>query len=174
MKPWIKRSLFAVAGITLLASAFTVGAFRGHHGWGPHSLSEEDATRMKGRMVERAADKLSLDSAQKTKLNTLADQLQAQRLALMAGSHPPGAELAALLQSPTFDRQKAQALVDSKTATVKNASPALIAAFGDFYDSLKPAQQQKLRQFMDRRGHGHDHGRRHVEGHSEDRQGTRG
>ena len=172
MKPWIKRSLFAVAGVTLLASAFTAGAFRSHHGWGPHSLSEEDASRMKGRMVERAADKLGLDGVQKAKLNALADQLQAQRLALLAGTPSPRAELTALLQGPAFDRQKAQALVDSKTAAVKTGSPALIAAFGDFYDSLKPAQQQKLRQWMDRRGH--NHGGHHGEGHGENHQGTRG
>jgi hypothetical protein len=30
----------------------------------------------------------------------------------------------------------------------------LIAAFGDFYDSLKPEQQQKVREFMQRGRHG--------------------
>jgi periplasmic protein CpxP/Spy len=37
---------------------------------------------------------------------------------------------------------------------VRGKSPELIAAAGEFYDSLKPEQQQKVRDFMAKRGFG--------------------
>ena len=43
---------------------------------------------------------------------------------------------------------------DAKTAAVQSKSPELIAAVGDFYDSLRPEQQQKVREFMQRGRHG--------------------
>ena len=52
----------------------------------------------------------------------------------------------------TFDRAKAKALIDDKTGADQSKSPELIAAIGDFYDSLKPEQQEKVREFMARRG----------------------
>jgi hypothetical protein len=35
---------------------------------------------------------------------------------------------------------------------LQNKSPEVIAALADFYDSLNPAQQQKVRDFMEHRG----------------------
>lgn len=170
MKTWIKRSLWAAGGVALLATAFTAGAVRGHGGWGWHSASPEDLQRMKTHLVDRAAKKLDLDAAQKTKLATLADQVQAQRSAWLAGQADPRTEMTALLQGPRFDRQRAQAWVDGKTAVVKTASPALITAFGDFYDSLKPEQQAQLRESAARWGH---HGRGERGGRGE-RHGDKG
>ena len=61
-----------------------------------------------------------------------------------------------LVAGEKFEREKAQALVGSKVAAVTAGSPQVIAAFGDFYDSLSPAQQAKVREFLDRRrGWGH-------------------
>jgi len=62
-----------------------------------------------------------------------------------------------LVAGPTFDRVKAKAFVDAKTSAIQTKSPELIAAFGDFYDSLKPEQQQKVREFMSRGRHGWHH-----------------
>ena len=42
-------------------------------------------------------------------------------------------------------------------AAVNAKSPEVIAAFGDFYDGLTPAQQAKVRDFLERRGHGWGH-----------------
>ena len=39
--------------------------------------------------------------------------------------------------APTFDRARAQALVDAKTAAVRARAREVIAAAGDFYDSLQ-------------------------------------
>jgi Spy/CpxP family protein refolding chaperone len=59
-----------------------------------------------------------------------------------------------LVAGEKFDRTKAQAMVGEKMAVVGAKSPELIAAFGDFYDSLSPEQQAKVRDFMQHRRHG--------------------
>lgn len=153
MRPWIKRTLAGLFGASLLFTAFAAGAWRSHHGWGGHAMSDEDAARVKTRVVERIGDKLELDAAQRAKLGVLADRLHEQRKAIAGPAQNPRAEVMGLVAGPTFDRAKAQALVESKTQAVGVGSPLVIAALGDFYDSLKPEQQAKVREFMERRGH---------------------
>ena len=41
--------------------------------------------------------------------------------------------------------------MQQKTDAVRTGSPEVIAAMGDFYDSLNPAQQQQVRDFMQKR-----------------------
>jgi hypothetical protein len=94
MKPWIKRTLFGLFGVSLLVGGLTACGHR--HGY--------------------------------------------------------GADLKALVAGDKFDKTRAQALVTEKTAAVTTKSPEVIAALADFYDSLNPAQQQKVREFMDKRG----------------------
>lgn len=153
MKTWMRRTLIGVLGAGVLfgglAACSHQGGWRGHGGWG--AMSEADATKMRERMVERIGSKLELDGAQKAKLGTLADKLREQRQALVAGGDPR-AEFAAVISGPQFDRQKAQSLVQAKTGAVQAKSPEVIAAMADFYDSLKPEQQAKVREFMQSRG----------------------
>jgi hypothetical protein len=78
----------------------------------------------------------------------LADKLQEQRAALKGKTVNPRAEVEALVAGDKFDRARAQALVTEKTAAITGKSPEVIAAAGDFYDSLTPAQQTKVREFM--------------------------
>ena len=102
-------------------------------------------------MVERVSAKLDLNDEQKAKLAVLSGKMQAQRQALR-GSADPRAEMQSLVAGAQFDRAKAQALVQQKTDALRSGSPEVIAALGDFYDSLNPAQQQKVREFMSHRG----------------------
>ena len=81
----------------------------------------------------------------------LADKLHEQRAAMMGQSKDPRAELQALVAGDKFDKARAQTLVSEKTAAIQARSPEVIAALADFYDSLNPAQQQKVREFMQRR-----------------------
>lgn len=156
MKPWLKRTLIGAAGLSLLATALasTGGCSMRHHG----PMSDADITQMKERLVEKAGRHLDLDDAQKARLNVLAERLQDQRKAFMGGATNPRAEFGALFAGPAFDRAKAQALVEAKTTAVATQSPAVIAALGDFYDSLRPEQQQKLRDMMNRGGRHGWHG----------------
>jgi periplasmic protein CpxP/Spy len=71
----------------------------------------------------------------------------------VAGGNPRD-EVQSLVAGTSFDRAKAKALVDAKTGAISAKSPELIAAFGDFYDSLRPEQQAKVREFMSRGRHG--------------------
>ena len=138
-----------------------MGMGMGHHG----QPTEADMQKHRDRMVERATTELSLDTAQKAKLVTLIDTVHAKRMAMVAakadaksdakggmngGGMVPRAEMHALLKGDKFDRAGAQALVDQKANTLRTSAPEVITAMGDFYDSLKPEQQAKVRVFMER------------------------
>lgn len=146
MRSWIRRSLFGAAGLALVAAG--VGGCAYQRDW--HGNSAEFRTKM----VERVGDKLELDAAQKQKLSVLAEKLQAQRESLRAGNDPR-AQFRQLFAGDKLDQAGAARLVEEKTNAVKNGSPEVIAAAADFFDNLRPDQQQKVREFMDRRGRGH-------------------
>lgn len=153
MKTWIKRSLVAVGVSTLLLG--TLAACGSHHRRG--SWTDAQVSEMRGKAIERISRKLDLTAAQKPKLEALADALMAQRLALLgtaAGAQGVDArgELRALIAGATFDRSKAQSLLQSKTAAVQAQGPGVIEAMADFFDSLTPAQQTQVREMTDRRG----------------------
>ncbi|MFT4193347.1 Spy/CpxP family protein refolding chaperone [Ottowia sp.] len=150
MKPWIRRSLIGLAGATIALGGLTACGHRMHHGgWGADATPEQ-AAQWRGKVVERIAGKLDLNAEQKAKLTVLGDKLHAQRLAVR-GATDPRAEVQSLIAGRQFDRAKAQALVQQKADAVKSGSPEVIAALGDFYDSLDAAQQQKVRDFIERR-----------------------
>lgn len=152
MRPWLQRTLIGIFGISLVAGSLAACSHRPHGPWGAH-MTEAERTEMRGRMVEKASRKLDLDTTQKAKLTALADTLAAQRKAMLANGGEPYTGLKALIAGAQFDRARAQALVDNKTTAIRQGSPAVITAMADFYDSLKPEQQQKLREMLDRRGH---------------------
>lgn len=168
IKPWVKRSLIGVAVVaTLLGGAAAwakhqYGGLHGHFGW--HTVSAADAEPLKARMVDKVGRELGLDAAQKAKLALLADQLREGRNAFVTGTPDPRAEVRGLVAGTTFDRSKASALVQAQVGAVQAQSPALINAMADFYDSLKPEQQARVREFMARRGHRGEHRSEHREG----------
>lgn len=151
MKPWIKRTLIGLFGASLLVGGLTACGHR-PHGFGAN-LSAEESAQQRAKMVERVSGKLDLNADQKQRLGALGDKLHAQRVAVMGQSQDPRAEVKALVAGDKFDRARAQTLVAEKTAAVQRQSPEVIAALADFYDSLNPAQQQKVRDFMERRSH---------------------
>jgi Spy/CpxP family protein refolding chaperone len=150
MKTWIKRSLIGLASVTVLLGATACG-HRGDHarGW-----SEERITEVRGKVIDKVSSKLELNQAQQQKLGVLADEMIAARKAVKGNSADPRADLAALIATDTFNRTQAQALLDQKTQAMQGSAPKVLAAFGDFYDSLTPAQQQQVREKMNKRGHG--------------------
>ncbi|MCB1982532.1 MAG: Spy/CpxP family protein refolding chaperone [Rhodoferax sp.] len=141
MKTWIKRSLIGLAAVSALGLGAVAVAHR-HHGY---PMSEADLARAKTHAVERIAGRMDLDAAQRQHLDALADALLAQRKALLAGNEPRAA-LRALVAGPVFDRAGAESLLTAKTDALRAGAPALIAAFGDFYDSLNAEQQATLRE----------------------------
>lgn len=146
MKPWIKRTLYGLFGATILVGGLSAcGHHRHDYGMG---MSESERAEFRGKMVDRVAGKLDLNVEQKQRLGVLADKLQEQRSALVGKSADPRAEIQALVAGDKFDRTRAQTLVTEKTAALNSKSPEVIAAMADFYDSLTPAQQTKVREAM--------------------------
>ena len=151
MKPWIKRSLIGLTSVTVVLGGLTACGSRGDHarGW-----SDERITEVRGKAMEKISDRLNLNADQKAKLGVLADQMIASRKAFRGEGTDPRADLQALVAGDKFDRSKAQALLDQKTRVVQGNGPQMLAAFGDFYDSLNPEQQKQVREKLERRGHG--------------------
>lgn len=124
MRPWIKRGLLGLFGVSLVLGGLTAC---GHHrgGWGGPATAEEQAA-WRDKVVTRIAGKLDLNAEQQAKLATLADRLQAQRRALRGEAADPRAEWTALIAGSQFDRARAQALVSGKAAAVEAGSPQVI------------------------------------------------
>jgi Spy/CpxP family protein refolding chaperone len=153
MNTWLKRTLVGVAATAALAgsiAAYSQAESRFHGG----PPSAEDFASHQAQMLEHISKSLDLDATQQARLQALSTQLHAQHDKLMASGTDPHERMKALMAGNTFDRAGAQALVDEKLAAVKAGSPALIAAAGDFFDSLRPEQQQKVRDFMAQHHHG--------------------
>lgn len=156
MKPWIRRTLIGVFGATIIMGGLTACGHRyEHHGW---NVSAEDRVKFRDRMIDRVSNKLDLNDDQKKRLVVLADKLHEQRSAFAGQAGEPRAAVQALVAGDKFDRARAQALVSEKTAAVTAKSPEVIAALADFYDSLTPAQQAKVREFMQHRRGWRHHG----------------
>ena len=159
MKRWIKRTLIGLLATGALFGGLAAWAHKSyHHRFGWNAISEADAAEMKGRIIEKVGSKLDLDAGQKARLGLLADALREQRNAFVASSADPRTEAQGLIAGNTFDRAKAQQFINAKTAVVNSGSPAVIAAMADFYDSLRPDQQAKVREMLSRMP-GHRSGR---------------
>jgi periplasmic protein CpxP/Spy len=117
------------------------------------NMSAEQYAQKRDKMVDKAASKLDLNEDQKKRLSVLGDKLFEQRTALIGQSSSPRAEMKALVAGEKFDAVRAQTLVNEKTAALQAKSPEVIAALADFYNSLNPLQQQKVRDYMEGRGH---------------------
>ena len=152
MRPWFKRAFIGIFGVSLLAGGLAACSAHRYHGYWGDKLSDTERAEMRARMVDKASRKLDLDAAQEAKLAVLGDALDAQRKAVKAQGGDAHAEVKAVLAGPQFDRARAQSLVNAKSSAIRDASPAVINAAADFYDSLKPEQQQKLRSALDRWG----------------------
>ena len=98
------------------------------------------------RHIERFGKELNLNEAQTAKLNAVTETLRKGRDTMRAKHDEKQKEVLALLDQPKLDRQRALGLVQQTTRDINDHAPEMIAAMGDFYDSLTPTQQQKLRE----------------------------
>lgn len=158
MKTWLRRTLIGMFGVSVLTAGLAWAhqrhAFH-HHRWG--ALSEEQQARLKARAVDKIGRRLDLDTTQKAQLAQVAERLAEQYRALRGDTRPHD-ELQALVSGQSFDRARAQAFVAARTGALAQGSPAVIAALGDFYDGLRPEQQQKVRDLLARGSHRRHHG----------------
>lgn len=97
------------------------------------------------RHIEKLGKELNLNEAQTAKLNTVTETLRKGRETMRSKHDETRKTALALLDQPKLDRQRALGLVQQTTRDFNDHAPEMIAAAADFFDSLTPAQQQKLR-----------------------------
>jgi len=154
MKTWIKRSLIGLFGAGIVLGGLSACGHRGER----HGMGGENAGKYQARIVERVSEELELNDAQKQRLVALGERIREQRQALIGKTTDPRAELQALVSGSQFDRAKALAIIEEKTNALRGKSPEVIAATADFFDSLNPVQQQKLRDHLQKRHRWFGHG----------------
>ena len=165
MTPWIKQLLMGLCGAALIATAATAFADRdrGHRGEGFHGCSKswmhDDKARaeFRAKRVERISTEIGLNDAQKQKLSTFFHKLSEQHKAMMGDSKGRHERIQSLIKGESLDRERAQALLNEKAARLQSNGPELIAAAADLFDSLNAEQQQKVREFLERRHGYQDH-----------------
>jgi Spy/CpxP family protein refolding chaperone len=145
-----RRIVFGVLATTLVLGGLSACGHRGDHQWGAN-VTQEQFVQQRDKMVDRAASKLDLNVEQKKLLSAVGDKVFEQRKAMMGQTTDPRAELKALIAGPKFDTARAQALITDKTTVMQAKSPETLTALAAFYDSLNPAQQQKVRDLMEGR-----------------------
>lgn len=150
MRTWIKRTLFALFGVGLLAGGMAACGHRHHHHGSHASWSTEDVASWRAKLLDKAGQELQLDEAQKQRLGVLFDKMNEQRQALLGSTPDPHGAMAGLIAGASFDRSRALALIGEKTQAVATKSPEVVNAAADFFDQLKPEQQAKLREWMNK------------------------
>ncbi|WP_138516968.1 Spy/CpxP family protein refolding chaperone [Rhodoferax bucti] len=145
-----KRTLIGAVTALVLVGGLAACGHRPHD-FGS-SMSAEQYASKRDKVVDKVADKLDLNADQKKLLAVVGDKMFEQRAALIGQTQDPRAEVKALVAGDKFDAARAQNLINDKTATIQTKSPEVIAAMANFYNSLNPAQQQKVREYLDGRG----------------------
>ncbi len=146
----MKRSFKIVTAIVL-----TAGIVVGAAAYGKHEFRNPD--RRASAMVNFISGELDLNANQEQALVVLKDEVLVARELMQEQMQPTKDEIAALLAADGFDQARALEIINDKTAALNQAAPAVIAAFGNFLDSLDAEQKAELKKFKERRD-GH-HGR---------------
>ena len=81
--------MIGVVGASVIFGGTAACSHRMHHDHGFAAMSDEDAAKMKPRLVGKAGSKLDLDAAQKAKRGVLADTARAQRNATRSPAPAP-------------------------------------------------------------------------------------
>jgi protein CpxP len=140
----------AMAGLVLAGGALLTGC--GHHGpcgWG-HQSPEKKAQWM----VNRISQELDLTEAQKTKLNSIKDELLKKKAEFKADHRSLAAELKAQILSDKLDQDKINQLFVSRQAKHEEMRKFFIVQFAEFHAMLTPQQRAKLAEKLEK-FHGH-------------------
>jgi len=144
------RTRYIVAILGAVGIAVAVAAC-GHH------AREHESGEYAVRHIEKLGKELNLNEAQTAKLNAVTATLRKGRETMRAKHDETRKAALALLDQPKFDQQRALGLVQQATRDINEHAPEVIAVVGDFYDSLTPVQQQKLRTELKERMESGDH-----------------
>jgi len=138
---------FVIIGTGAIVLAGSIAACSRHHS--PEQRSEW--------MMEKMSKELKLDTAQQTKLKALSEQMLAVRKSMRQEFGSDRSEVLSLLDQPKLDQAKVLGMVHEHTQTINQRAPQIVAALGDFYDSLNPEQQAEVRKFVKEHHEHHRH-----------------
>jgi Spy/CpxP family protein refolding chaperone len=143
-----KRTILLLSGGALLA----VGIAACNHGM--HFGTPEERGEW---MVQKATKELELNTTQQANLSVVKDKFLDLRTTMRSDREQHRADVLAMLQQPTLDRNKANEIVNYHVETINTRSPAIIEAIGNFYDSLDNEQRAELREFIEHKLQHHHH-----------------
>lgn len=142
MKRVTKISLITVSVIVVVGGLFTFNHFK-------------DPEHRVQWVVDEVTEELELTEPQQVKLQALRVEMVATHKAAKQKLRDSKGRFHKLFEATTLDQDKAVALVNSQTRFVDERAPVVVAAFGDFYDSLTTRQQNEIRGFLRRHGEHH-------------------
>ena len=123
-----------------------------------HSASAEERGEW---VVEKVSEELELNDNQRVKLVAVKDEFLDVRKSMRSDRQQTRTEVQAMLKQPTLDREKVNAMISQKIATINTRSPAIVDAIGNFYDNLDDSQRAELSEFieekMERHAKHHSH-----------------
>jgi hypothetical protein len=146
-----KRMMTFVIGGTLLTA--TVVACN-------HGMRFGTAEERGEWIVEKVSKELELNATQEANLIEVKNGFLSLRADLSDDRSQMKTEVLAMLQQPTLDRDKMNAMVNGQMATINSRSPLIIDAVANFYDSLDDTQRSELREFIQHKIE-HHHGHRY-------------
>lgn len=135
MKP-LSKTIIALVAITGLAAGLSAC---GHH-------YRADPEQRAEHMMQKISHELELNDAQLAQLSKLKTALLDARKQLHEQRKSEQDTLQSLLSQPTLDRDRLLSLAQEHLQKMQQQAPQIVTAAGDFYDSLKPEQQHKLRE----------------------------
>lgn len=142
--------------IAIVSSALVIGASTltacSHH----YKTPEERAAWL----VNKISDDLTLNDMQEAKLNVVKNEMLNLRKQFDGDKDATHKQMMEVISKPTLDRDALLNMINTRTQVVSTNAPKVVAALGDFYDSLDPQQQAKVREKM-KEGMEHHHGWHH-------------
>lgn len=135
-----KRSILFITGGALLITAVAACNHGMHYG-----TAEERGEWM----VQKVTKELELNPAQQANLAAVKEEMLAMRRTMRSDREQTRADVRAMLQQPTLDRDKANAIVAQYIEKINTGSPQIVDAVGTFYDSLDDEQRAELTGFIE-------------------------
>jgi len=135
VKHTIRNSILAILAVVIIFG-FSACGYRFYN-----SSLEEKAEYFS----EKITEKLDLTTQQNEKLLVLKQQLLALAKKMRQAKQQHHDELLGVIANEHFDRNAANKMLIDKSQKITIEGPPIITAVADFYDSLDPNQQQKIR-----------------------------
>jgi Spy/CpxP family protein refolding chaperone len=135
-----KRTFVYITGASLLA----LGVVACKHGMYYGSAEERGEW-----VVQKVSNELELDQTQQARLEAVKDEFLNMRRSMRSEREQTRADVLAMLQQPTLDRNRANAIVAQYVENINTRSPLIVDAIGNFYDSLNDAQRAELTAFIE-------------------------